>query len=94
MRIKINPGIHFILFIIVAIVFFTLEERIRDDSLAIIAIGIFLLVTGLWGNIAKMVLLNVPSGLKTYRIINYILIIFGVLCILYGSCKYFFISPS
>lgn len=52
--------------------------------------GLFFVIIGIWGNIAELVFFRIPWGEKSYKIINYISILIGVLSILYSG--YLFIQ--
>jgi hypothetical protein len=47
--------------------------------------GLFLIIIGIWGNKAELVILRIPWGEKSYKIINYILMVIGALLILYSG---------
>ncbi len=91
MKYRLNPGIHFILFLIVGISYLILIDKyILEEGLGLAAVGLFSLVTGIWGNVAGLVFLKIPYGPKSYKIINYVLIVVGIICITYGSYEHFF----
>ena len=51
--------------------------------------GIILIVVGLWGNIAKMVLLQSVFSNDTYKWQNYFLMLLGCLLLVFGLVNYF-----
>jgi len=85
-----KPGIHFIVFIIFSGIYFKLIDKyVVNDDLLIVVSGAFFITTGIWGNIAKITMLNVPWGPRSYRIINYILVVLGCIALIAGLFKYF-----
>jgi hypothetical protein len=63
---------------------FYLIDRYATDNTVLIYIGIFLIITGLWGNISKFVFLKIPTGDIEYRLINYIIITLGTISLAFG----------
>jgi hypothetical protein len=89
MNTQFNQGVHWILFVLFCIVYFVLVDIfITEDLLKLIAAGLFSTIVVIWGNITKMVLLRIPAGPKSYKIINYTLIALGVVCLAYSTYEY------
>lgn len=80
MKKKTNPGIHFLFYLLFVVVFIVFNEIMFKEYFGNdqIPVSILLIISGIWGNIAGMVFLKIPSGPKTYRIINYTVIIIGL----------------
>lgn len=80
------------LFILFGIVYFVLLDRfVSEEIIYFFAASVFVTISGIWGNIAKMVLLRIPSGKNSYKIINIILIILGITGIVYSIIDYIII---
>jgi hypothetical protein len=64
---------HLIIFVLVALAFYLLIFSANyNELIKLFALSIFLIMTGVWGNIAKIVLLKLPWSEGTYKTINYI----------------------
>lgn len=82
---------HSIIFILIALAFYLLIFRANyNEVIKSFALSIFLIMTGIWGNMAKMVLLKLPWSEGTYKIINYIIIFCGFGCFFYSIYLFFF----
>ena len=91
MKYRLNFGIIFILYVIFAFIScWSIEHYISNLNLKNVALGCFAIITGVWGNIARTVFLRIPAGPKSYKIINYLIIAFGIIFVISGSYKYYF----
>ncbi len=90
MKKEYMTGIHFVIFVILSIIFaWLIKSYVVEDALLLIAWGSYVIIAGMWGNIAKITLLNVPSSPKSYRIVNYILIVLGCVALIAGLYNHF-----
>lgn len=81
---------HLIFFILVALAFYILIFSANyNEVIKSFALSILLIMTGIWGQIAQMVLIRIPANEKTYKINNYIIILFGIGFLFYSIYLYY-----
>jgi len=86
---KINPGIHFFLFIAFSIIFVTIcKNDLHNRDILNMSGGIYLAIAGFWGIIAGGVFLRIPCSESQAKIINMTMIIIGILLAVYGLYMY------
>jgi hypothetical protein len=96
MKFQLTQIGHYILAIIFSGVYLVaVDHFLYNEAQVCLALGIFCVIIGIWGNKAKLVILRIPWGEKSYKIINCILVIIGVMLIFYGGylfirCDYSF----
>lgn len=81
--------ISYIFYILFCIICFFLLDKYSTDNTIIFFIGIFLTITGIWGNVLKIVLIKIPTGNLKYSIINFLIISIGALCSVFGVLIYY-----
>lgn len=90
MKLKIQPIGHLILFCIISfIVLFYTQKYFTNQNMKDVVVALVFIIGGIWGNCAKMIFLQVPTGPKSYKYVNYILIIIGVSLLILSSYRYF-----
>lgn len=90
---KAPPFFHYFLAIMVAgTTLLILKYYVPNAILRFFVMGILCIILGLWGNAVKLVFFRIPWGEKSYKIINYLTILVGIIFLLY--CAYLFTIPS
>lgn len=80
---------QYVLGIIFAGTYLLLVDHYLDSETEIcLALGIFCIIIGLWGNKAKLVILRIPWNENSYSYINYFFVLLGVILLLYSGYLY------
>jgi hypothetical protein len=75
---KLKPFLHFVLYLFFVLVLSTAIHYFKPDQAAEeIIIGLFLLISGVWGLIARSVLFILPVDNRFYKAANTVLILVG-----------------
>jgi hypothetical protein len=86
MKIQLGQLGHYLVAILFSGVYFVVVKLyLHNEAQICLALGIFGVVLGVWGNKAKLVIIRVPWDQNSYKIINYILMTIGVMMILYSG---------
>ncbi|WP_432664633.1 hypothetical protein R9X47_00145 [Wukongibacter baidiensis] len=86
-----NKRISYLIFIIFSIAYVLIVEKYfyADENNLVIALGLFILIAGVWGKILNIVLIKLPLfSLQRYsKYINYSLIVIGSISLILGILK-------
>jgi hypothetical protein len=80
---------HFIIFTIVALGIFIFISTTKNEIYKYFSFSVLLILTGIWGNIAEMVMIRIPANEKTYKYINFAIILVGVGYLCYSFYLFF-----